>query len=89
MGVVFFSCFGGKFGVHIAGHYFIKLRVIMFSDNSTMEENCRSLHQEYAVQLALDMFGLLAERCTQLLHTHIESGDCQVGSSLCTHYLVF
>ena len=32
-----------------------------------MEDNCRSLLQEHAVQLGLDMFGLLARSCTRLL----------------------
>jgi protein SMG6 len=39
-----------------------------------MDENCRSLLQEHAVQLGLDMFALLAARCTSLLRSRMAAG---------------
>ena len=43
-----------------------------------MEENCRSLTQEQAVQIGLEMFGLLAARCVLLFKEHIASQDLGV-----------
>ena len=43
-----------------------------------MEENCRSLTQEQAVQIGLEMFGLLAARCLLLFKEHIASQDLGV-----------
>ena len=43
-----------------------------------MEENCRSLTQEQAVQIGLEMFGLLAARCVLLFKEHIASEDLGV-----------
>ena len=43
-----------------------------------MEDNCRSLIQEEAVQLGLEMFGLLVKRSIMLLRQHLSSSDCQV-----------
>ena len=49
------------------------------SDIDAMEENCRSLTQEQAVQIGLEMFGLLAARCVLLFKEHIASQDLGVN----------
>ncbi|XP_041347433.1 telomerase-binding protein EST1A-like [Gigantopelta aegis] len=43
--------------------------------DSSLESSCRSLHQDYAVQLGLDMFALLVVRCTALLEAHLASPE--------------
>ena len=45
----------------------------------TIEQGCRSLLQEQAVQLGLDMFAYLVHRCVQLFTEHLRTGDFQVG----------
>ena len=35
--------------------------------DESLEENCRSLLQEHAVEIALEMFGLLVRRSLELL----------------------
>ncbi|KAK2177832.1 hypothetical protein NP493_577g02005 [Ridgeia piscesae] len=41
-----------------------------------MEDNCRPLVQEHAIQVGLEMFGKLAQRCTVLLEEHLATGNC-------------
>ena len=50
------------------------------TERSLLEENCRPLLQEYAVQLGLEMYAVLAQRCTLLLTEHLESQAPQVRS---------
>ncbi len=54
------------------------------SDLESLDENCRSLTQEQAVQVGLEMFGLLAARCVALLEEHLKSGELGVSAPLCT-----
>ncbi len=48
----------------------------------SMEENCRSLTQEHAVQTGLEMFGLLAARCVVLFEEHLQSQELGVKCHL-------
>ena len=59
---------------------FIVISLCMLTDQSQMDDNCRPLLQEYAVQLGLDMFALIANRCLRLLREHIQSGEPQVSN---------
>ncbi|ESP00994.1 hypothetical protein LOTGIDRAFT_225561 [Lottia gigantea] len=66
----------------ISSHRLIQLMAInMFAIENTalkdesLEDSCRSLLQDYAVQMGLDMFGLLATRCSQLMATHLQSSE--------------
>ena len=59
------------------------------SDMDAMEENCRSLTQEQAVQIGLEMFGLLAARCVLLFKEHIASQDLGVKTLICSRYIIF
>lgn len=49
-------------------------RSFHFLDES-LESMCKSLLQQHSVQMGLDMFGILVERCSQLLGEHIKSAD--------------
>jgi len=46
------------------------------ADAASMEDNCRPLVQEHAIQVGLEMFGKLAQRCTVLLEEHLATGNC-------------
>ena len=47
-------------------------RLILFSPlDESLEASCRSLLQEHAVEVGLDMFGLLIARVNQLLAAHV------------------
>ena len=48
-------------------------------DMESMDENCRSLTQEQAVQIGLEMFGLLAARCVILFKEHLQSQELGVN----------
>ncbi|XP_059141297.1 telomerase-binding protein EST1A-like [Physella acuta] len=61
---------------------FLQLMVInMFSVDNTalkdesLEENCRSVLQEHAVEIALEMFGLLVKRSCELLEAQVEAQE--------------
>ncbi|GAB1608422.1 telomerase-binding protein EST1A-like isoform X2 [Argonauta hians] len=58
-------------------------------EDRTEEEDCRLLLQDYAVQLGLDMFAILVDRCAELLHSHLESENCaqEVLSYTLSHYM--
>ncbi|XP_053375984.1 telomerase-binding protein EST1A-like isoform X2 [Mercenaria mercenaria] len=43
--------------------------------DESLESTCRSLLQQHSVQMGLDMFGILVERCAQLLAIHTRSDD--------------
>ena len=45
-----------------------------------MEQNCRPLLLDQAVQLGMEMFGLLASRCVELYGKHIDSQPLQVSA---------
>ncbi|XP_071094020.1 telomerase-binding protein EST1A-like [Haliotis cracherodii] len=68
--------------VVISSNRLIQLMAInMFAVENTalkdesLGETCRSLLQEHAVQLGLDMFGLLIKNCSDLLTSHLRSTD--------------
>lgn len=46
-----------------------------FLSDESLESTCKSLLQQHSVQMGLDMFGILVERCAQLLAIHIKSDD--------------
>ena len=48
-------------------------------DLESMDENCRSLTLEQAVQIGLEMFGLLAARCVILFKEHLQSQELGVN----------
>ncbi|XP_005096140.1 telomerase-binding protein EST1A [Aplysia californica] len=69
----------------------LQLMVInMFSvDNTTLkdsslEENCRSLLQEHAVEIGLEMFGLLVQRCSDLLSLQLKKVSTSGEKSACS-----
>lgn len=45
----------------------------MFSEANCLDDSCRSVMQEQAMQLGLEMFGLLIEQCIHLLHDYRKS----------------
>lgn len=45
----------------------------MFSEAICLDGSCRSVIQEQAMQLGLEMFGLLIEHCIHLLHDYCKS----------------
>ena len=51
------------------------ITLISFSSETHLEEDSRSLLQEHAIQLGLDMFSLLVERCVELFKIHLSSPD--------------
>ncbi|KAK6192689.1 hypothetical protein SNE40_004118 [Patella caerulea] len=66
----------------ISSHRLLQLMAInMFAIENTalkdesLEDSCRSLLQDYSVQMGLDMFGLLCARCAELMTSHLNSPD--------------
>ncbi|CAE1322979.1 SMG6 [Acanthosepion pharaonis] len=62
--------------------------------NTALKESCeegngRSLLQEHAVQLGLDMFAILVERCAELLHNHLKYNNSpqELLSYTLSHYM--
>ncbi|KAL3856196.1 hypothetical protein ACJMK2_010974, partial [Sinanodonta woodiana] len=43
--------------------------------DQSLEGSCHSLLQEYAVQMGLDMFGILLKHCSSLLQMHVQSTE--------------
>lgn len=44
-----------------------------YSSDESLEASCRSLLQEHAVEVGLDMFGILVARVTELFEFHLNS----------------
>ena len=49
--------------------------LFVFVSDESLESTCRSLLQQHSVQMGLDMFGILVQRCAQLLAVHTKSSD--------------
>lgn len=62
---IFSGASGGELSVFLHS-----LWLLFFTDES-LEASCRSLLQEHAVEVGLDMFGLLVARVNDLLTSHL------------------
>ena len=66
--------------------HFINCRLFLLHEESSVEDNCRSVVLEQAVQLGLDMFGILARYSTRLLDSCHHTEDQLLSDEL--HELV-